>query len=315
MKKVSLIPYVCGAGGSTAGSEQGPSDLRRAGLESWLRAAGIDAAWQEDPDALSALPQGKAAHARLSSRGSAERRELVLWHARHIRDAVEDTLRQGKFPVTLGGDHSMAAGSVAGLARQMKAHGRIGLLWIDAHADINTPQTTTSHAWHGMPVAALLGMGDPGFTELGGAGPVLKPEHVCYFGLRDVDPPEAEILKRQSIDFFTMERLRREGIEKSILGTAAALAEKVDYLVLSLDVDAFDPEEAPATGTPVAGGFRRGELLPVLEKLVAAHDFALIELAEYNPALPGADKTRDLVRESLTALLRPVKAGAKSAAR
>lgn len=297
-KPVSFIPYVCGAGGSTPGCEGGPSDLLRHGLGAG-GAGWPDGAWREDPEALYDAP-GETAHKSPPPRGSPARRDLVLRQCRHIRDSVEDAAKRGALPVTIGGDHSMAAGSVAGLAR---ARGRTGLIWIDAHPDINTPQTTPSGAWHGMPVAALLGLGDQDFAGLAGGGAAVRPEHLFYFGLRDIDPGERALLSSLPVRSFTVEDVRREGAAAILRRIADELSGAVDCLALSLDIDAFDPALAPATGTPVPGGFAADDLLPALADFVRERPFDLVEIAEYNPALPGADRTRDFIRRALAALL------------
>lgn len=305
MKKIRLIPYVCGAGASTTGAEQGPVDLYDSGLAHGLATDGIDLDWQENPHDLYNGDMGKKAHEDLPPLGSEERKELVLWHGRHFRDAVKETLRDGALPITIGGDHSMAAASIAALARAYKAHGRIGVLWIDAHADINTPETSPSQALHGMPIAALLGMGDPDFAALGGQDePSLKPENICYIGLRDVDAGETEYMQKLGIKAFDMNDIHAKGLAAVMEEGCRYLTRHADHLFLDLDVDGLDPADAPATGTPVAGGIKKDGFLPVLEDIVKRYDFAGFEIAEYNPTLPDKETTRRTVHEVLAAILR-----------
>lgn len=302
---IRLIPYCCGAGGSTAGCELGPVDLCNRGLAEVLGTQGIDISWQEDPEQFyRQSPWGAAFHESLPPLGTDERRQGVSWHCTHLRDQVVSVIKAGARPVTIGGDHSMAAGSLAGLAQAHQAHGRIGVIWVDAHADINTPETSPSQAFHGMPVAAMLGMGHPDFAALGGAGKaVLRPEHVFYLGLRDVDQGEEEAIRRLGIHAFTKEDVDAMGIENAFSAALETVSAGTDHLCLSVDLDAFDPAQAPSVGTPVDNGFRREDLLPVLKRLVQSGDFDLIELAEYNPTLAGADQTYDLTCETLKALL------------
>src|SRR5690606_23755312 len=130
-----------------------------------------------------------------------------------------------------------------------------GLIWIDAHADINTPYTSGTQALHGMPVAALMGMGDPDFQALAGGKPVLRAENVFYLGLRDVDPGEWAYMDRFDIGHYTMRDLRRRGIEKGFADALAAVSRGAEHIVISFDLDALDPAAVPAVGTPVADGF------------------------------------------------------------
>ncbi len=304
-KKIKFIAHVCGAGGSTPGAEQGPVDVARSGIVSDLNSRGLDVEWEEHPDSLYNGKTGKAAHDKLPALGSDKRKNLVLWHCRNSRDAVMKAMAEGSLPVMIGGDHAMAAGSIAGLALARKAHGRIGLIWVDAHPDLNTPDTSPSGALHGMPVAALLGMGDDDFKNLGGDKPVLRPEHVCYIGIRDIDPDEKSLLNRLPINSFPMKDIKKGGVKAAFDRAMASLAGKVDYLVLSLDMDVFDPKDAPSVGTPVQGGFDRQELLDVLADLARSRKIDLIEVAEYNPTLKGKARTRLLLRDSLRALLAP----------
>lgn len=302
-KKISLVPFVCGAGASTPGCEQGPVDLKRSGFAAFLQRRGLDVVWHGDPEALYAASGGAAHNMNLPGRGTAERRQIVLQHCTRLRDGVEAVLESGRFPVTIGGDHAMAMGSIAALARVRKAHGKIGVLWIDAHADIHTPETSASQALHGMPAAALLGWGDKDFAGLSGKQPSLKPEHIAYMGLRDVEPAEKEALEKHRIFYRTMTDIRKEGLENAFAAAMKRITKGTECLFLTLDLDAFDPAAAPSVGTPVPGGFTREELLPVLKNLAAKHDFAGIEITEYNPSLGRAEETRGLIYALAEALL------------
>ncbi len=293
MKPISLIPYICGAGASNTGAEQAFADLERRGLEKDLRALGMDAEW------VRTLPLEQGLYQDLPARGTKERDRIVIDHCVSIRDAVADAVTKGRYPVTLGGDHSMAAGSVSGFAKATKAHGKTGLIWIDAHADINTPATSPSQSLHGMPVAALLGHGRPEYVAMTG-GPVIRPEHVFYIGLRAVDDGEWDFIHDNKIQYRTMEDVSRIGFEQAFAQALKALP-GVEHLVLSLDMDAFDPDDAPSVGSPVKGGLRRDEVLAGLSSFTPS----MLEIAEYNPAFPGTDKTYALLKDVLGAVLKP----------
>jgi arginase len=305
MTKVAFIPFSCGAGASVSGCEKGPSDLKAFGITDHLAKIGIESAWAIDPDETLASTHGAKEQKLLPPHGSFERREFVLWHCTQTRDAVENAIHQGKLPVSIGGDHAMAAGSIAGLARAYNAHGRIGLIWVDAHPDINTWETTSSKAMHGMPVAALLGMADEIFSGLGGGAKVLNPHHVYYIGIRDIDPGERKYIEQLGIHHVNVEQALVKGIEETFRDAIETLRREVDYIALSIDVDSFDPVDAPAVGSPVAEGFHADEMLPVLRQMALEYKFDLIEIAEYNPSLPGKEKTRELIRSMLDALLKP----------
>ncbi|MBU0858734.1 MAG: arginase [Alphaproteobacteria bacterium] len=296
------------------GCETGPVALKAHGLAEALTARGLPVEWAVDPDELYAQPDGAAAHQKLPPLGDPTRRDLVLRHCTRLRDDVADTLRAGNIPVTVGGDHAMAAGSIAGLAQAKNAHGRIGVLWIDAHADLNTPATSPSQALHGMPVAALLGKGETSFAALGGGDqPVLRPEHIFYMGLRDVDEGEVTAMELMGINHMSARAVMDMGYEKALALALDKISEGTDYLFLSLDLDVFDPTIAPAVGTPVADGFRRTDFLPALADIIAGNTFAAFEIAEFNPTLPGADETYDLLLQCLTFMLAARQPAAESA--
>lgn len=293
MKPISLIPYICGAGASNTGAEQAFADVERRGLMNHLRGLGLDVDW------VRTLPLEQELYKNLPARGTKERDRIVIDHCVSIRDAVADAVAGGRYPVTLGGDHSMAAGSIAGFAKAKKAQGKIGLIWIDAHADINTPATSPSQSLHGMPVAALLGHGRPEYVAMTG-GPVIRPQHVFYIGLRAVDDGEWDFIHDQKIQYRTMEDVHHIGFGQAMAEALKALS-GLDHLVLSLDMDAFDPDDAPSVGSPVEDGLKRDEVLAGL----ASFTPSMLEIAEYNPAMQGTDKTYALLKDVLGAVLKP----------
>jgi arginase len=307
MIKTKLIPFVCGAGAKTAGCEKGPSALKAAGVINHLREEGFDIDWAEDPDVLYAQETGGVAHQNKKSLGTAERQALVLEHVRHLCAQVEKTVSEDHFPITFGGDHAMAAASIAGFAKAKKAQGRVGLIWVDAHPDINTLETSPSQAYHGMPVASLLGMGDPDFVALGQNAenvPPLKPEHVCYMGIRDIDEGEEAYMQELGIRRYDMDKINDMGVAAAFEEALAYLAPKVDYLCLSFDIDALDPSEGLSVGTRVENGFKKDEVFHVLADILSKYRFDLLEIAEYNPTLDGEVTTRAIIFELLELYLR-----------
>lgn len=302
MNPVSLIPYVCGAGASKPGAELGAVYCHEQGLTEKLQTRGIASLWATDPDIHWNGPYGQTAHAPLSALGTPERLETVSWHLHVLAENVAAELRQGNRVVTIGGDHSMAAGSIAGVQMAMGEETTIGVIWVDAHPDLHTAHTSTSKSLHGMPMGSLLGLDDT-LLVAGATSPILRPENVLYLGLRDIDAGEIENAKSLGLNLLTMDELRARNIAETIQDAVMQLALRCDQIVLSLDLDGFSADIAPATGTPVAGGFMPDEIIPVLAGIVRAYPVPLIDIVEFNPTLPGADKTYQFMVNLLAALL------------
>lgn len=299
MRPVALIPYVCGAGAQRLGCEQGPSYCKKHNLQNHLK----NASWFADPDALYRMDHGKKSHDRVPPLGSLERRALVLRHCERLRDHVAAAVKEGSLPVVIGGDHSMAAASMGGLVKA--EGGRTGLVWIDAHPDLNTWETTPSNSIHGMPVAAMLGMGDEDMRALAGKEPMIRSEDVFYLGIRSIDPPERWAIAEFNIWNCTMDHLNMIGFQKAFSHALEKASSQTDHLVLSIDLDSLDPEDTPSVGSPVSGGLRKSDLIPVLREASRRHRFDLIEIAEFNPTLPGAEKTYGVLCEILESLINP----------
>ncbi len=300
--KSSLIPFVCGAGASTPGAEFGPLYCYDQGLDQKLRHQGIDASWAFNPHLHWESEFGQSAHRDLPPRGHARRSEIVSWHLRNLAANVRNTVAQGYTAVTIGGDHSMAAASIAGLQLADSPVETIGLIWVDAHTDLHTFISSTSKALHGMPVGSLLGL-DTTLSVPDTLYPVLKPENVLYAGLRDIDPEEIEHAKTLGIPIPSMEDLRRQGITELLTEKIAALKSRCTQIVLSIDLDAFSHEIAPSVGTMVPGGFFSHEIMPLLIDVVRTHEVPLIEVVEFNPTLSEPEKTYQLLVEILSGLL------------
>ncbi|MBK7361996.1 MAG: arginase [Micavibrio sp.] len=296
-KHISLIPFVCGAGAKKGGTERGPAEVKKRGLHNDLRAA----AWQSDPEALYLREQ--EFYKNLPPLGSEARRAAVLKHCREIAQGVEQAVKAGALPVTIGGDHSMAAGSIAGFAKAHDAFGRIGVIWIDAHADIHTMETSPSKTYHGMPLAALLGLGDKEFANIGGASPVLRPEHIVYIGLRSTEAAENRRISDLGIHTFDMKDISGADMKKIFAKALKAISKDIDYLVLSIDLDAFDPAEAPAVGSPEQGGLSVKDVLAALDHLTNLRVPDMVEVVEFNPDLAGAEQTYQLLKDVLATIL------------
>lgn len=281
--KTILIPYECGAGATAPGAENGPRALFDAGL-----AGRLGAFWLREP----------GVHTPFMERGFEARRAVVLEKAARIRADVEGVVKAGDFPLTVAGDHSIAAGSIRGFAEGKNAHGKIGVLWVDAHADMNTPETTVSGSYHGMPVAALLGLGDAAYC---GPKAVLRPEHVCILGGRDIDPPEVALIERLGVRMIGMDEIAAKGLQACMAEALAHISKGADYKVMSFDTDSLWPADFTlATGTPVPGGIDPDAMLAALKTLPRGC-FDMIELVEVNPALGNISRTAELAIKLLEA--------------
>ncbi len=298
MKRTSLIPFVCGAGASVAGAEHGALYAHTHGLAKKLD----DCHWAVDPKTHWQGPYGQAAHENLPPQGSTGRLEIVRWHLRALAENISAELRKGNRAVTIGGDHTLSAASVAGVQAALGADARLGLMWIDAHPDMHTFRSSVSKALHGMPLGTLTGLDDT--LAIGGEFAVkLKPENIVFAGLRDIDEGESENAKSLGITLLTMEELRAKGIAESLRSAAAQLGKTCDHIILSVDLDAFAIDSAPAVGSPVPGGFKPDEILPVLAEIARSYSVPLIDVVEFNPTLPEAEKTFDLLKAILVELL------------
>ena len=226
-------------------------------------------------------------------------------HANHVLKMstslcaeVKNTILRGDLPLVLGGDHSIAIGTVAG----MSCSGPLGLLWVDAHGDFNTPQTSPSGNIHGMPVAALTGRGQPELVNLGHPGPKLRPQDIVMIGIRDLDPAERLALANSGITIYTMRDVDELGMA-TVARRALARLGHLPRIHLSLDMDSIEPSVAPGVGTPVPGGltFREAHLL--MEIVGESHKVAALDVVEINPILDEGNRTAELAVELVASAL------------
>jgi arginase len=195
-------------------------------------------------------------------------------------------------PLVLGGDHSIAVGSVSGMAEAYRRHNRkLGLLWFDAHADMNTPDISPSGNVHGMPMAALLGYGPRALTHIFGFAPKIQPENVVMIGIREVDPEERALVKKSGIRVFTMKEIDQRGIGAVMDEALSTIMSRTDGLAVTLDADFLDPDESPGVATPVRGGADYREAHLAMEMIADTKKLASFELTEINPILDARNKT------------------------
>jgi arginase len=291
-KQVAIIGAALDLGAGRRGVDMGPSAIRYAGLNDRLDGLGYDVldwgdvetavleATEETDETARYLPEIKAACGRVAR-------------------LVSLALDQGSLPLVLGGDHSVALGTLGGLAR---TNGVGGVLWIDAHSDLNTPETSPSGNVHGMPLAAAIGLTDERFESDAWTLPAVEPERVALVGLRSVDARERERIRELGIKAYTMSDIDRIGIERAIRESLTHIAGP-GFVHVSLDMDALDPEVAPGVGTPVRGGLSYREAHLALELVAESGLVGSLEVVEVNPILDRENATAALAVELVASAL------------
>ncbi|HZT60874.1 MAG TPA: arginase [Pyrinomonadaceae bacterium] len=296
-RRVGIVGAPCGFGASIAGVDLGPAAMRVAGLRQRIASLGYDVRdlgdLRFDCPADTPAPGEKLRFLR-EIKSSCEQ----------LATEVKNVLSGGGLPVVLGGDHSIAIGSVAGVSSFYRERGQsIGLVWFDAHADMNTPETTPSGNIHGMPLAVLLGHGSPELTGIEGFSPKLDPRFCAHVGARDVDAGERELIRKLGLRFFTMREIDERGMS-ACMDEAIAISSRADagYYV-TLDVDALDPGDAPGSGTVVRGGLTYREAHLAMEKISEAGGALALEVVEINTALDINNRTAVLGVELILSAL------------
>ncbi len=284
-------------GAGRRGVDMGPSALRVAGLNEKLARMGYNVAdWGnvvvDPPESLEPGPT----HARFLPQ--------IAHTCARLSDLVEKAATEGRFPIVLGGDHSIAMGTLAGMSRAMRARQeRLGVLWIDAHADMNTPQSSPSGNVHGMPLACAIGLGPRELTHLAGYAPSIDPKNVAIVGLRSVDEIERLNVRGTGVHPYTMRDIDERGMRAVMEEAIAHALHGADGLHVSLDLDAVDPTEAPGVGTPVPGGITYREAHLAVEMLCDTRRLRSMEVVEVNPVLDVANRTALLGVELVTSAL------------
>jgi len=219
-------------------------------------------------------------------------REALKSFVAKLANAVAVLLETEQRIAILSGDHSCAIGSWRGVSRAVG--GPLGLIWVDAHMDAHTPESSPSGHWHGMPVAALLGQG-----ALGSEGAMVRPENLCLLGVRSFEAPEAELLRQLGVRVISMDEVNCLGMEVAMAEALTVAKRGTAGYGLSIDLDGLDPADAPAVGSPVVGGIRAAEWLPVLAGLALDAQFRALEVAEFNPVNDVEQRTLQLVLQML----------------
>ncbi len=278
-KTVRLIGFPMDLGAGRRGVDMGPSALRIAEIAPKLEALGYTVYDEGD---INVRTQEVLAVEDATLKYLPE----IADACRHLSDKVEQVLDSGDFPLILGGDHSMSIGSISGIAAHCRKHGkRLGVLWIDAHTDINTPDTSPTGNIHGMPIAALLGIGARELTTIGGDFTKIEPQNIVYIGIRSIDEGERMLIKKLGITTYTMFDIDKYGIFTIVQNTLEQMRTSVDHLHISFDLDSVDPTVAKGVGTPVQGGLSYRETHLLMELIAESGLISSFEIAEVNPIL------------------------------
>src|ERR1700689_2286216 len=293
-RRIVVIGVPLDLGQSRRGVDMGPSAVRVAGLEARLEALGHVV--EDGGNVAVAIPEQKKEgdpHAKYL-------KEITATCTKHA-ELILKTLEAGKVPLSLGGDHSMAVGSVSGVAEfYRKQNQKIGLIWIDAHTDINTPDSSPSGNVHGMPLAAIMGLGPPELSNILNFSPKVKPENCVLVGVRDIDAIEKENVRRTGIHVFTMRDIDERGMRTVMEEALRAAGRGTAGYHVSLDMDWVDPEDAPGVGTPVRGGATYREAHLAMEIIADHGRMVSLEVVEVNPVIDEHNRTADLAVELIS---------------
>lgn len=291
MTTIHILGVPMDLGQGRRGVDMGPSAIRYAGIGERLKDLGYKVI--DDGDLTIKTP---------------EEQRIKDPHAKYLPEIVrvcsvlsrkvEKIAQQGQFPLVLGGDHSIAIGTIAGIAANaQKRKKKVGVFWIDAHGDFNTPHSSPSGNIHGMPLAVCVGLGPRPLLSVGGNFTKVDPKNVAIIGLRDLDRTEKENIKKYGIQLFTMEEIDKYGVHKVMKKAFQQVAKNVDYLHVSFDLDSVDPIYAPGVGTPVKGGLDYREAHLIMEMLAESRKMTSLELVEVNPIIDTRNQSAEFAVE------------------
>ncbi|MGH9966978.1 MAG: arginase [Pyrinomonadaceae bacterium] len=296
-RPVRILGVPLAYGASMAGVDMGPAALRVARLNERIAELGYEVC--------------DAGDLRVERPKSRPKPDDKLKYLSEISNACEQlasdvhqTLHAGELPIILGGDHSIAIGSISGVASFCRERNEtFGLIWFDAHADMNTPETTPSGNIHGMPLSALLGFGAPALTNIAGFTPKLDPKLCAHVGARDIDRGERELIRKLGMRFFTMREIDERGMSVCMDEAIAIASQASAGYAVTFDVDALDPGDAPGSGTLVRGGLTYRESHLAMEKISEAGGMCSLEVVEINTALDVNNRTAELGVEMILSAL------------
>lgn len=292
-KDISLIGMPMDLGQMRRGVDMGPSAIRYAGIVERLE--NLDYNVEDLGDVQVAHPNRREPEREDNLRNLQE----VVDANVELSKVVSREIDKARFPLVLGGDHSIAIGSMAGVSQH---YDNLGVIWYDAHGDINTVETSPSGNIHGMPLAVNLGLGHKKLTDILGDAPKVKPENIVMVGIRCLDAGEKELLRKLNVKVYTMHEIDRLGMPQVMKETIEYLQERTDGVHLSFDLDGIDPSEAPGVGTPVNGGATYRESHLAMEMLAESNIVTSAEFVEVNPMLDDKSKTAILAVDLIGSL-------------
>ena len=284
-QKIRIIGVPMDLGASRRGVDMGPSALRVAGLQARIKQLGLQV---EDIGNISVKQPEEMSYGEKRAKYLAE----IADACKDLAAMVEKSLEESMLPVVLGGDHSIAAGSLSGVANYFrKKEKKIGLIWLDAHGDINTPESSPSGNVHGMPLAAAMGYGAAELVELQGFKPKVEPQNISLVGIRDLDSQEKKLAKKSGVHVFTMRDIDERGMREVMSDALKYAMDDTDGMSVSLDMDFVDPSDAPGVGTPVRGGVTYREAHLAMEMLADTEAMVSLEVVEINPVIDEHNRT------------------------
>ena len=284
-KKIDIIGAPTTYGQPKLGVNLGPEAIRYAGLVKRIRALGLEVEDRGNID----VPRVDLERFHGPQEGLRNYDEIMTV-SKNLSEAVSTSVARNHFPLVIGGDHSLAIGSITGVSQHYE---NLGVIWYDAHGDLNIPEESPSGNVHGMPLRVLAGEGDEELVQLGGFAPKVQPENIVLIGMRDLDDGEKQYIKKHHIQTYTMADIDRYGIQHVIEETINYLKDKTDGIHLSLDVDGLDPVETPGTGTRVLGGLTYRESHFALELLHESQMITSMDVVEVNPLIDNKNRTAE----------------------
>ncbi len=274
-------------GASRRGVDMGPSAVRVTRIGQMLRSLGFEV--QDEGDIHIHVPESL-----LEEDGENKFEREILASCQILAKTTRRILDEGAMPLILGGDHSLSMGSVAGMSDHFASKGqRMGVLWLDAHGDINTPSTSLTGNVHGMPLAHILGLGNSDFLKLCSQKPMVSPKNVVLVGIRDLDPAEKSIIRELGIKTFTMRDIDELGLRKVMDEALRIAGDGTHGVHVSCDMDWVDPDEAPGVGTPVRGGSTYREAHLAMEIIYDSGKLSSLEIVEVNPVFDVHNRTAE----------------------
>jgi arginase len=285
-QKIRIIGVPMDLGASRRGVDMGPSALRVAGLQARIKQLGHQV---EDIGNIPVKQPEEMSYGEKRAKYLGEIAEAC----KDLAEAVQKSLEEYMLPLVLGGDHSIAVGSISGVAAHFRKEEKkqVGFIWLDAHGDMNTPESSPSGNVHGMPLASIMGYGPPELVELMGFKPKVEPQNIVLVGIRDLDSQEKKLVKKSGVHVLTMRDIDERGMREVMSDALKYAMDDTDGIAVSLDMDFVDPSDAPGVGTPVRGGVTYREAHLAMEMIADSEAMVSLEIVEINPVIDEHNRT------------------------